>query len=125
MNPAACSGPARLHHWYDFREGGPVDRVLLPFPVSRPAPFDMARWSVAPGTSNDLDVHRSREVWIVVSGTGTVRWADQCADVHAGDVVAFESTVPHRITNNGPDIFRAVSVYWIQLGQDDEAAPAG
>jgi mannose-6-phosphate isomerase-like protein (cupin superfamily) len=74
----------------------------------------MARWSVAPGTSNDLDVHRSREIWIIVSGTGTLTWGDQSTVLREGDVAAFESQVPHQIRNNGLDTLIAVSVYWIQ-----------
>jgi mannose-6-phosphate isomerase-like protein (cupin superfamily) len=113
-NAVTVSGPAGVEHWYDFREGGPVHKLLLPFPESSPAPFEIARWSIHPGTSNDLDVHRSREIWIIVSGTGTLTWSDQRTDLHAGDVVAFESKVPHQIQNNGLDSLLAVSVYWIQ-----------
>ncbi|MET8233524.1 cupin domain-containing protein [Micromonospora sp. NPDC005298] len=115
-DPAITSGVATFEHWYDFTEGGPVHRALLPFPSTAPAPFEVARWSVAPNTSNDLDVHRSREVWIIVSGTGTVTFADRTDVLRAGDVVAFDSTVPHRIRNDGPEPLLAVSVYWLQAG---------
>ncbi|MGW0435024.1 cupin domain-containing protein [Micromonospora sp. NPDC003197] len=112
-NLTMSGGPVEFAHWYDFSEGGPVHQALLPFPAESPAPFELARWSVAPGTSNDLDVHRSREVWIVVSGVGVLTWADQTAVVRAGDVVAFESKVPHQVRNDGPDTLHAVSVYWL------------
>ncbi|MEU8185327.1 cupin domain-containing protein [Micromonospora sp. NPDC049047] len=115
-NPVMTSGVATFEHWYDFTEGGPVHSALLPFPATDPAPFELARWSVAPHTSNDLDVHRSREVWIIVSGTGTVTFGDQTAVLRAGDVVAFDSRVPHRIRNDGPDPLSAVSVYWMRAG---------
>jgi mannose-6-phosphate isomerase-like protein (cupin superfamily) len=88
--------------------------VLLPFPSTKPAPFELARWSVAPGTSNDLDVHQSREVWIILSGVGTLTWADQTKVLKVADVVAFESRVPHQIRNDGPDTLLATSVYWLQ-----------
>jgi mannose-6-phosphate isomerase-like protein (cupin superfamily) len=114
VSPIMASGPAEFEHWYDFAEGGPVHQVLLPFPSTKPAPFELARWSVTPGTSNDFDVHRSREVWIIVSGTGTLSWADQTKVLRAGDVVAFESKVPHQIRNNGSEVLLAMSVYWLQ-----------
>ncbi|MEV2242377.1 cupin domain-containing protein [Micromonospora sp. NPDC049891] len=110
---AVTSGPVRFEPWYAFAEGGPVERALLPFPSTAPAPFEVARWSVAPGTANDLDVHRSREIWVVVAGTGTLTWADRSARLRAGDVVAFDSQVPHQIRNDGPDPLLAVSVYWL------------
>ncbi|MFG3558621.1 cupin domain-containing protein [Micromonospora sp. NPDC047557] len=114
-NSATTGGlPVKFEHWYDFTEGGRVHRALLPFPPTTPAPFEVARWSVAPKTSNDLDVHRSREVWVIVSGTGTLTWADQTTVLHAGDVTAFESKVPHQIRNDGPDPLLAVSIYWLQ-----------
>ncbi|MEU8255325.1 cupin domain-containing protein [Micromonospora inaquosa] len=110
-----ASGAVTFEHWYDFAEGGPVHRALLPFPSTAPAPFEVARWSVAPNTSNDLDVHRSREVWIIVSGTGSLMFADQTAVLGAGDVAAFESRVPHQIRNDGPDPLLAISVYWLPV----------
>ncbi|GGM55534.1 hypothetical protein GCM10011608_45510 [Micromonospora sonchi] len=94
-----------------------MHRALLPFPSAAPAPFEVARWSVAPKTSNDLDVHRSREVWIIVSGSGTLTWgANQTAVLRAGDIAAFESKVPHQIHNDGPDPLLAISLYWLQEG---------
>ncbi|MFF5174770.1 cupin domain-containing protein [Micromonospora sp. NPDC000089] len=108
------TGRVAFEHWYDFTEGGPVHRALLPFPASAPAPFEVARWAVAPGTANDLDVHRSREVWVVIAGTGTLTCADRTAVLHAGDVTAFETMVPHQVRNDGPDQFLAVSVFWLQ-----------
>ncbi|GAB4103087.1 hypothetical protein GCM10028790_21060 [Micromonospora taraxaci] len=113
-NSPSTSGPVAFAHWYDFAEGGPVHQGLLPFPASAPAPFEVARWSVAPNTCNDLDVHRSREVWIIVSGTGTLTFGDQTSVLRAGDVAAFDSRVPHQIRNDGPDQLLAVSVYWLQ-----------
>ncbi|MFG2048116.1 cupin domain-containing protein [Micromonospora sp. NPDC048935] len=112
-NSAPTSGPVDFAHWYDFAEGGPVHRGLLPYPSAAPAPFEVARWSVAPNTSNDLDVHRSREVWIIVSGTGTLTFGDQTSVLRSGDVAAFDSRVPHQIRNDGPDPLLAVSVYWL------------
>ncbi|TDB70403.1 cupin domain-containing protein [Micromonospora sp. KC721] len=110
---ATTSGPVPFEPWYTFAEGGPVHRALLPFPATAPAPFEMARWTVAPQTSNDLDVHRSREVWVVVAGTGMLTWTDRTTVLNAGDVVAFESHVPHQIRNDGPDPLVAISVYWL------------
>ncbi|MEK8109502.1 cupin domain-containing protein [Micromonospora sp. M12] len=97
----------RLHR------GRPCAPRAAAVPVDGARPFEVARWSVAPNTSNDLDVHRSREVWIIVSGTGTLTFADQTDVLRAGDVAAFDSRVPHQIRNDGPDPLLAISVYWL------------
>lgn len=123
-NPAVASGPATVEHWYDFAEGGPVHKVLLPFPPAEPAPFEVARWSIAPGTSNDLDVHRSREVWIILTGGGTLTFADETRTLHPGDVVAFESEVPHQLRNDGPETLSAISIYWLPTTSSPKARSA-
>jgi mannose-6-phosphate isomerase-like protein (cupin superfamily) len=107
-------GPVDFRPWYAFREGGPVERGGLPFPKHAPAPFELARWTVAPGTANDLDVHRSREVWIVVAGAATVVWDDnETKRLQPGDIMAFESLTPHQLINDGLVPFVAASVFWL------------
>jgi len=99
---------------YSFSEGGPVESGTLPFPHYAPAPFEVARWSVAPGKANDLDTHVSREVWLVISGEGRLKWRDQSATIRAGDAVAFDTRVPHQVHNTGSEPLRVFSVYWKQ-----------
>ncbi|MFE9657840.1 cupin domain-containing protein [Micromonospora sp. NPDC006431] len=98
----------RLHR------GRPSAPRAAAVPVNGSRPFEVGRWSVAPKTSNDLDMHRSREVWVIASGIGTLTWADQTRVLRAGDVAAFESKVPHQIRNDGADPLLAISVYCLQ-----------
>jgi mannose-6-phosphate isomerase-like protein (cupin superfamily) len=108
------SGPVEFTYWYQFGDGGPVEAGKLPYPEQHPAPFEVARWTVAPGTANDLDVHRSRELWLVIAGAARAEWADgHTQELHPGDVVAFESLTPHQLINDGSVPFVAASVYWI------------
>lgn len=110
--PASTSGEISFEYSYSFSEGGPVESGTLPFPHNAPAPFEVARWSVMPGQANDVDVHVSREVWLVISGEGTVTWADQSARIAAGDAIAFDTKVRHQIRNTGSEVLRVFSVYW-------------
>jgi mannose-6-phosphate isomerase-like protein (cupin superfamily) len=106
------SGPVEFKPWYRFGTGGPVEEGILPYPLDAPAPFQVARWTVEPGTANDLDVHRSREVWIVIDGNAKAVWGDGHAmELAPGDVVAFESLTPHQLVNDGPISFVAASVF--------------
>jgi mannose-6-phosphate isomerase-like protein (cupin superfamily) len=75
----------------------------MPYPGDGPAPFEVARWSVAPGTANDLDTHRSREAWLVIAGTGLVTFAGQTLRIHSKDALAFETGVPHQGYNDGEE----------------------
>jgi mannose-6-phosphate isomerase-like protein (cupin superfamily) len=113
---APTSGLLSFDYWYSFSEGGPVESGALPFAHYAPAPFEVARWVVAPGKANDLDMHAAREVWLVISGEGHVSWADQSATIRAGDAIAFDATVAHQVRNTGPEPLRVFSVYWKQPG---------
>ena len=110
----SASGRLSFEHWYAFSEGGPVEAASLPFPADAAAPFEVARWMVAPGEANDLDRHESREVWLVISGSGEVTWADQATTIGPGDAIAFEANVAHQVRNTGAEPLRAFSVYWKQ-----------
>jgi mannose-6-phosphate isomerase-like protein (cupin superfamily) len=111
---AAASGPLSFENSYSFSEGGQVEAATLPFPPGVPAPFEVARWSVGPGSANDLDTHVSREVWLVISGEGRVAWADQSTTVRAGEAIAFDARVPHQVRNTGTEPLHVFSVYWKQ-----------
>jgi mannose-6-phosphate isomerase-like protein (cupin superfamily) len=111
---ASTSGMLSFEYSYSFSEGGRVESGTLPFPHYAPAPFEVARWSVAPGKANDLDTHLSREVWLVISGEGRLKWRDQSVTIRAGDAVAFDTKVPHQVHNTGSEPLRVFSVYWKQ-----------
>jgi mannose-6-phosphate isomerase-like protein (cupin superfamily) len=100
--------------WYQFAEGGPVEQATLPFPALQPAAIEVARWIVAAGTANHVDVHNSREVWVVVSGQATVTWGEgHKRRTGPCDVMAFDSRTPHQLRNDGDEALVAVSVYWL------------
>lgn len=110
--PSPTSGPLSFAHWYFFAEGGPVESARLPFSADAPAPFEIARWSVEPGTANDRDVHISREIWLVIAGEGEVTWADQSVPIKAGEAIGFDTNVPHQVRTVGAEPLRVFSVYW-------------
>lgn len=112
--PSPTSGPLSFTHWYHFAEGGPVESTSLPFSTDAPAPFEIARWSVEPGTANDRDIHISREIWLVLAGEGEVTWADRSAPIKAGEAIGFDTKVAHQVRAVGTEPLRVFSVYWKQ-----------
>jgi uncharacterized cupin superfamily protein len=66
-------------------------------------PFDL-EWNRVPrGKSNfPLHTHSAQwEMYLIVSGSGTLRDKDGKVDVSAGDVFIFAPNEPHQITNSG------------------------
>ena len=110
---ANTSGPLTFSFDYSFEQGGPVEAAILPYPERARAPFEVARWSVAPGTFNDLDTHRSREVWFIIAGSGTVTFADQVHRVQQGEAIAFDSEnsapSPQRWDHGPPRLLRVLA----------------
>ncbi|BCB88751.1 cupin domain-containing protein [Phytohabitans suffuscus] len=79
--------------------------------------IEMAVNEYAPGSASGPRAthHRGREFGLVVSGTLRVELGDEEHDLGAGDVIAYPSTRPHRISNAGDA--PAVAV-WINIDPD-------
>lgn len=77
-------------------------------------PFQAARFEVPPGATTERDEHDVAELWMVSSGSGTVRSNGTMLDVGPGEMVYFAGRVPHQVTNTGPDQLRLFSVWWPQ-----------
>jgi mannose-6-phosphate isomerase-like protein (cupin superfamily) len=108
---AESSGPVQFRFEYAFAEGEPVEAGGMRFAADAAAPFELARWTVEPGTASDSDSHDAREVWLVIAGQGRVTWAGDEKRLRAGEAIAFDSRVPHRIVNDGEYPLRVFSVY--------------
>jgi mannose-6-phosphate isomerase-like protein (cupin superfamily) len=111
------SGVVTFQHAYSFAEGGPVEEGRVPGEPDRLLPFEVARWHIEPGTSNDLDVHRSHEMWLVMEGEGELTLDQQHLRISSGDAVMMDSQAPHRVRNIGRQPLRVFSVYWPPEGR--------
>jgi mannose-6-phosphate isomerase-like protein (cupin superfamily) len=49
---------------------------------------------------------------VVIEGTLTIEVDGESYELHTGDSIAYDSTHPHRIVNNGPTEARAM---WVNL----------
>jgi len=66
-------------------------------------PFDLELNRMPPGKSNfPYHAHSAQwEMYLIVSGTGSVRGEDGATEVAAGDAFIFGPNEPHQITNAG------------------------
>ena len=66
-------------------------------------PFDLELNRMPPGKSNfPYHAHSAQwEMYLIVSGTGSVRGEDGATEVAAGDAFIFGPNEPHQITNTG------------------------
>lgn len=125
----------------DYEAGGngtvPADPVPLVHPNQRKA-IDLdsgVRWEELTATTEDgvdfleaiyevggastpdesLMRHHGREYGYVVSGHLSVQIGFQRYDLSPGDSIAFDSTAPHRLFNDGDEQVRAI---WFVVGRD-------
>jgi transcriptional regulator with XRE-family HTH domain len=61
--------------------------------------------------------HHGREYGYILSGTLTVQIGFQEYELKPGDSIAFDSTKPHRLYNNGPEPVKAV---WFVVGREHD-----
>lgn len=76
------------------------------------APFGAKRCVVDVGAALPLDRHAEREVWFVTQGQGLLTYKGETAAIQRGDIIAFDSDVPHEFTNTADEPFELVSIYW-------------
>lgn len=72
--------------------------------------------SYRPGSASasELIRHRGREYGLVLEGELTVEVGSERANLGPGESVAFDSTRPHRLSNDGSEPVRAI---WVVIGR--------
>jgi mannose-6-phosphate isomerase-like protein (cupin superfamily) len=78
--------------------------------------FMEAIYEVGGASSPDgkLVRHSGREFGLVLSGTLNVTVGFEEHVLETGDSISFESTIPHRLHNEGDEVVRAI---WVTLGR--------
>jgi mannose-6-phosphate isomerase-like protein (cupin superfamily) len=75
---------------------------------------------VPPGASEELRSHEEAEqVYVVVTGTGTMSATGDRQSLGAGDLVMIPPATDHSITNDGTDAFALVSVHSPGVSADE------
>ena len=75
------------------------------------------------GTADDqILTHVGSEFGLVLAGRLMVELRDQCHQLDAGDCIYFDSSIPHRLTNPGPEV---LSVLWVNFGAGATEAGGG
>ena len=66
----------------------------------------------APGAASGVNMshHGGREFGFILEGELTIELGFDSYTLETGDSIIFESTTPHRLSNNGPDAVRAIWV---------------
>lgn len=79
--------------------------------LAKRQPFDLEWTRIPPGKTNfPYHAHSAQwELYLVISGKGTVRHKDGTTEIVAGDAFIFGPDEPHQLTNQGPDDF----VYYV------------
>jgi transcriptional regulator with XRE-family HTH domain len=94
-------------------------------PTSEPdTEFLYVTYEVGGASSHDgFQRHQGHEWGYVIDGTLEVHIGFEVIVLRAGDAVSFDSTVPHRLANNGTEPVHAI---WFVLGRSpaEEARPA-
>lgn len=67
-------------------------------------------------TDESLMRHQGREYGYVVTGTLAVQVGFEEYQLNPGDSISFDSTIPHRLFNKGPELVNAV---WFVVGRGD------
>ena len=88
-----------------------LGREMTSTDLNKRHPFDLASVRVPPGKSLcPYHEHSAQwELYLVVSGVGTIRDRDGGTEVAAGDAFIFRPGEAHEITNRGPEDF----VYYV------------
>jgi mannose-6-phosphate isomerase-like protein (cupin superfamily) len=96
---------------YRISEAIVVEDFVMPQLPSDMSSFGASRFSVPIGERTPVDVHASREFWLIRSGFGELLYAGDTFEVEAGDVVYFEPQHTHSIYNNGDRELEIFSVW--------------
>jgi mannose-6-phosphate isomerase-like protein (cupin superfamily) len=67
---------------------------------------------VEANTESIIESHKSREVWAIVKGEGTVHSQGQDYPCKPGDVFFFDSFANHKVKNHSDHCMVLTSMWW-------------
>jgi mannose-6-phosphate isomerase-like protein (cupin superfamily) len=101
----------RLDREHLERAYGLDSQRLLPWPELN-APFEGAWCVLRPGTTSSPHAHHEYEIFIAVSGTGSLTVDGEVRPFAAGDIVRLPPGCTHSVTNDGEEDFEYYGVWW-------------
>ncbi len=111
MNIINISSPTRARLQNDrFSES--YLHELPELPELEEAPFGGMICRIEPGEATDLDFHNQNELFIVVSGSGSLTAESGPIAVQTGDIFSLPKKVSHVIENTDSTVLTFVSVWW-------------
>ena len=98
---------------YELSSG--VDAVDIKLPIDyKSLPFHMADFYVHAQQSTVREAHHFRELWYVLEGEGYLTSSENTIKISSGDTIFIESHIPHEVKNLNNQVFKALSIWWIQ-----------
>jgi mannose-6-phosphate isomerase-like protein (cupin superfamily) len=76
------------------------------------APFNAARFTVAPGCASIEESHAVHELWMIVAGEGELIYDGRPLRVRSSDVLYFEPPKTHQVRNDGAETMEVISLWW-------------
>ncbi len=92
-------------------EYGALTQRLMPWAAVN-APFEGAWCVLGPGGASDPHSHHEYEIFIAVSGTGSIDSDGKRGAFNAGDVAFLPPGSFHQVINEGEGEFQFYSVWW-------------
>ncbi|UWE13001.1 cupin domain-containing protein [Actinacidiphila bryophytorum] len=99
-------------------------RLLHPWP-GLDSPFRGAWCVLRPGDVSELHSHHDREIFIVMSGRGTVLAGGSRQEVAAGDLAYITPDVEHSVVNEHDEDFAYYAIWWDPAMSADFLASQG
>lgn len=76
------------------------------------APFGGMICHIEPGEVTDRDFHDQSELFMVVTGSGSLITDSETIAIGSGDIFALPRKVPHVVENTADTILIFVSIWW-------------
>jgi len=76
------------------------------------APFGGMICRIEPGEATAPDFHNQDELFVVVTGSGSLIAEGTTTTIHTGDIFSLPRKVEHVIKNTGSTVLTFVSVWW-------------
>lgn len=82
------------------------------------APFGGMICRIQPGEATDADFHNQSELFVVVTGSGSLTAGGETTSIREGEIFTLPRKVEHVIKNTGGAVLTFVSVWWPRTEQE-------